>query len=54
MSEKQKYRIRGTVTSEVDGKGVSNLNVEAWDKDLIIDDLLGSDTTKGTGRFAIK
>lgn len=42
MNEKRKYKIKGTVTSKRDGRGVPNLRVEAWDKDLVIDDLLGT------------
>ncbi|MGD2087631.1 MAG: neuraminidase-like domain-containing protein [Candidatus Aminicenantes bacterium] len=54
MKEKENYRIRGTVTGKQDGQGIANLRVEAWDKDLIIDDLLGSTKTDKTGGFALE
>lgn len=53
MSEKRKYTIRGIVSSKRDGRGVPNLRVEAWDKDLVIDDLLGTAKTVENGRFTI-
>lgn len=54
MEENNNYRIRGTVVSERDGQGISYLEVEAWDKDKLIDDLVGSAKTSKTGRFTIK
>jgi hypothetical protein len=54
MKEKNNYRIYGTVTSERDGLGIAYLGIEAWDKDLVIDDLLGNAKTSKTGRFTIK
>jgi len=54
MKEKNNYRIRGTVVSERDGQGVAYLEVEAWDKDMLIDNFVGSAKTSKTGRFTIK
>jgi hypothetical protein len=54
MKEKNNYRIYGTVTSKPDGQDVQNLGVEAWDKDMLIDDLLGSAKTDKNGKFAIR
>ena len=53
MNEKREYKIKGTVTSKSGGCGVPNLNVEAWDKDLVIDDLLGSAKTDENGSFTL-
>jgi hypothetical protein len=53
MTVKRKYNMQGTVSSERDGRGVPNLKVEAWDKDLLIDDLLGTAKTDEDGRFTL-
>lgn len=53
MSEKRKYKIKGTVTGERDGCGVPDFRVEAWDKDMIVDDLLGTAITDENGGFTI-
>jgi hypothetical protein len=53
MSKQKKYSIRGTVTNKATGKGIPNLVVEAWDKDLLIDDLLGSTKTDTSGTFIL-
>ncbi len=45
MKEKRKYNIHGTVSGKRDGSGITNLKIEAWDKDPVHDDLLGSAVT---------
>ena len=45
--------VSGTITRKDTGRGVANLLVEAWDADLLIDTLLGTARTDGTGRYSI-
>src|ERR1041384_3285544 len=53
MSE-EKYRIIGTVISSSTRQGVAGARVEAWDRDLRIDDLVGSAVTGDDGSFVIE
>jgi outer membrane protein assembly factor BamB len=50
----EKYLILGRVISRISQKGVPNLRVEAWDKDLIVNDLVGSAVTDANGAFRIE
>ena len=49
---KQTYIISGVIKDNSQ-KGISNLRVEAWDKDLLIDDFVGEATTDKNGKFKI-
>ncbi len=46
------YRIIGQVKNEAD-QGIPGVRVEAWDKDLLLDDFLDKATTGEDGRFEI-
>ena len=47
------FRINGRVIDKKTKKGLSAIRVEAWDKDLICNDLVGSTTTDRQGAFEI-
>ena len=51
---KKTFRISGRVIDHKSGDGVERLNVEAWDKDLLFDDLVGSTETQADGLFEFK
>jgi len=48
------YRINGQVTDQQTKDGVAGARVEAWDADLVFDDLVGSVTTDEQGLFLIE
>ena len=48
---KKNYRIFGKIIDLRTQQGLAELRVEAWDKDLILDDLVGSAVTDEQGAF---
>ena len=52
MHGDDKYFIKGSVVN-LKGLAIPNLTIEAWDKDLLIDDYLGSAISDQQGRFSI-
>jgi plastocyanin len=48
-----RYEIRGRVIDAVSGDGIGGVRVEAWDKDLGLDDYLGVASTITDGSFVI-
>lgn len=48
-----RYMIRGRVIDQFTGDGIGGVRVEAWDKDFLLDDYLGSATTISDGAFSI-
>ncbi|MDP2621002.1 MAG: neuraminidase-like domain-containing protein [Hyphomicrobiales bacterium] len=50
---KKTFRINGRVINKQTRQGIDALRVEAWDKDLIFEDLVGSAVTNDDGVFQI-
>ncbi|MGC1376962.1 MAG: hypothetical protein WA821_12090 [Anaerolineales bacterium] len=48
MPEK-KFQITGQVISQQSRQGLPGLCVEAWDKDMILNDMVGSAVTNAAG-----
>ena len=50
----QTFQINGRIIDRTTKKGIPDLQIEAWDKDLIFDDLVGSAITDVEGYFRIE
>jgi hypothetical protein len=48
------FQINGRIIDRATGRGVAGARVEAWDKDLICDDLVGSAVTDAQGAFRMQ
>jgi len=48
------FHLSGRVIDRATSQGLADLRVEAWDKDLLCDDLVGSAVTNEQGAFQIE
>src|SRR6185295_14474758 len=53
-TRRKPFRINGHVVDSESRSGVAGLHIEAWDKDLIFNDLVGSAVTDAQGAFLIE
>lgn len=51
---KKKYQVVGRVVSSDSLEGIAGARIEAWDKDLLVDDKVGSAVTGVDGSFKIE
>ncbi|HEX8903473.1 MAG TPA: hypothetical protein VF771_01385, partial [Longimicrobiaceae bacterium] len=48
------FHVSGRVVDSSTGRGAAGVRVEAWDRDLLIDDLIGSTETDENGQFQMR
>lgn len=48
------YEIKGKVIDSSTGAGAAGVQIEAWDKDLLFDDLVGKEISDSSGEFRMK
>ncbi|MCP5108627.1 MAG: hypothetical protein GY950_34900, partial [bacterium] len=48
------FKISGMIVDSTSKRGIPDLKIEAWDKDLVFNDLVGSAVTTKKGTFTIK
>ena len=51
--EDKRYQIKGQIIDITSQMGIPGLRIEAWDKDLLIDDFLGETSTTEDGWFRL-
>ncbi len=51
---KRAFHIVGRVLERMTRSRIAGVRVEAWDKDVIVDDLVGSAVTDEQGKFQIE
>lgn len=51
--KKQTITLTGFIRNDLSRADLADLRVEAWDRDVRIDDIVGSDVTDSYGKFRI-